>query len=45
MVPLLKRSTDNLVEVIGEKATSKKSFDVTKYMFIMTSFSPLVFQY
>ena len=36
MLPLLKRSSDNLVAVISEKATSEGSFDVVKYV-IMTS--------
>ena len=36
MLPLLKRSSDNLVAVISEKATSEGSFDVIKYV-IMTS--------
>ena len=30
MLPLLKRSTDNLVTVFGEKAASEESFDVMK---------------
>ena len=32
MVPLIKRSTDTLVELFEEKAESKKSFDVFKYV-------------
>ena len=32
MLPLIKRSTDNLVAVIGEKAAAEESFDVTKYV-------------
>ena len=31
MLPLLKRSTDNLVAVIGEKAASEQTFEVFKY--------------
>ena len=31
MVPLIKKSTDNLVAVIGEKAASEESFEVMKY--------------
>ena len=31
MLPLLKKSTDNLVAVLGEKATSGESFDALKY--------------
>ena len=30
MMPLLKRTTDSLVEVIGEKATADNSFDALK---------------
>ena len=32
MLPLLKRSTDNLVAVIEEKATSEQTFEVFKYV-------------
>ena len=31
MLPLLKRSTDNLVAVFGEMVTSDKSFEAQKY--------------
>ena len=34
MLPLLKKSTDNLVEVLGEKASSGESFDALKYVLI-----------
>ena len=34
MLPLLKKSTDNLVSVMGENATSGKSFDALKYVSI-----------
>ena len=30
MLPLIQRSTDNLVAVIGEKAASKESFELMK---------------
>lgn len=30
MLPLLKKSIDNLLAVVGDKATSEKSFDVLK---------------
>jgi hypothetical protein len=30
MLPLIQRSTDNLVAVMGEKAASEKSFEVSK---------------
>ena len=30
MLPLLKKSVDNLLVVVGDKATSEKSFDVLK---------------
>ena len=30
MLPLIKKSTDNLVEVIGEKAAAEESFEVLK---------------
>ena len=33
MLPLLKRSTDNLVAVIEEKATSEETFEVFKYVY------------
>ena len=32
MLPLIKRSTDNLVAVIGEKAASEESFEIMKYV-------------
>ena len=32
MLPLIKRSTDNLVAVIGEKAATEESFEVIKYV-------------
>ena len=32
MVPLLKRSTDSLVEVLGEKATAEVTFEATEYV-------------
>ena len=32
MLPLLKRSTDNLVAVLGEMVTSDKSFEAQKYV-------------
>ena len=38
MLPLLKKSTDNLVAVLGEKATSGESFDALKYDFMLTIF-------
>ena len=31
MLPLLKRTTDNLVAVVGEKAASQESFEVLRY--------------
>ena len=36
MLPLLKRSTDNLVAVVGENATSGRSFDVAEYVYYDT---------
>jgi hypothetical protein len=30
MLPLLKRSTDNLVAVIGEKAAAEETFEIMK---------------
>ena len=32
MLPLLKKSTDNLVAVMGEMVASEKSFDAVKYV-------------
>ena len=32
MVPLIKRSTDNLVAVIGEKAAAEVTFEAMKYV-------------
>ena len=32
MLPLLKKSTDNLVAVMGEMVASEKSFDALKYV-------------
>ena len=31
MLPLLKRTTDNLVAVVGEKAAAQESFEVLRY--------------
>ena len=33
MVPLIKRSTDTLVEVIGEKAAAEVTFDAMEYVY------------
>ena len=32
MLPLLKKSTDNLVAVLGEKAESEETFEAMKYV-------------
>ena len=32
MLPLLKKSTDNLVAVLGEKAESEETFEALKYV-------------
>jgi hypothetical protein len=37
MLPLLKKSTDNLVVVLGEKVTSGESFDALKYVLVVTN--------
>ena len=37
MLPLLKKSTDNLVAVLGEKATSGESFDALKYELVCSN--------
>ena len=43
MLPLIKRSTDNLVAVIGEKAAAEESFEVTKYDIVLSDKVALVF--
>ena len=35
MVPLIKRSTDSLVAVIGEKATAKVTFEAMEYVCLL----------
>ena len=35
MLPLIKKSTDNLVDVIGEKVASEESFEVLKYVRVL----------
>ena len=35
MVPLIKRSTDSLVAVIGEKATAEVTFEAIEYVFLI----------
>ena len=37
MLPLLKKSIDNLLAVVGDKATSDKSFDVLKCVPLMST--------
>ena len=37
MLPLIKRSTDNLVAVMKERAESEKGFDVFKYVKFLNS--------
>lgn len=39
MVPLIKRSTDNLMAVMGEKATAEVTFDAIEYV-SYNSFTP-----
>ena len=34
MVPLIKRSADNLVTVMGEKATSEETFEAMEYVYL-----------
>ena len=41
MLPLIKRSTDNLVAVFGEKAASEESFEVMKYVCSSTHITSL----
>ena len=35
MVPLIKRSTDSLVAVIGEKATAEVTFEAIEYVCLL----------
>ena len=35
MLPLLKKSSDTLVAIVGESASSGKSFEALKYVFIL----------
>ena len=35
MVPLIKRSTDSLVAVIGEKATAEVTFEAMEYVCLL----------
>ena len=37
MLPLLKKSIDNLLTVVGDRATSEKSFDVLKCVLLMST--------
>ena len=37
MLPLLKKSIDNLLAVVGDKATSEKSFDILKCVTLMSA--------
>ena len=37
MVPLIKRSTDSLVAVLGEKATAKVTFEAMEYVCLLTA--------
>ena len=37
MVPLIKRSTDSLVAVIGEKATAEVTFEAIEYVCLKTA--------
>ena len=34
MLPLLKKSIDNLMAVLGEKARSEETFDALQYVFM-----------
>ena len=42
MLPLLKKSTDNLVAVLGEKVTSEESFDALKYVLVCSNNKPVI---
>ena len=37
MVPLIKRSTDSLVAVLGEKATTEVTFEAMEYVCLLTA--------
>ena len=41
MIPLIKRSTDSLVAVIGEKATAKVTFKAIEYVCLLLATIPL----
>lgn len=43
MLPLLKKSIDNLLAVVGDKATSEKSFDVLKCVPLMSTALDIIF--
>ena len=38
MLPMLKRTTDNLVEAIGEKASASSTFDALKQVYLHNSY-------
>ena len=37
MVPLIKRSTDSLIAVIGEKATAEVTFEAMEYVCLLVA--------
>ena len=41
MIPLIKRSTDSLVAVVGEKATAEVTFEAIEYVCLITATIPL----
>ena len=42
MLPLLKRTTDNLVAVVGEKAASQESFEALRYDNVMIVYTTII---
>ena len=44
MIPLIKKSTDSLVAVIGEKATAEVTFEAIEYVCLLLT-TPLPYSY